>query len=122
MWESERSNQIFNYAATGGNFSHVGSKYLTSDIRNARYDTGGYSLSLQNQIIARAYPPMTAKASKPHGRTLLPTALPWNVIGDELGVVDDVVVFAVELLGAGTKTPPAMAGCDLDVVFLAAVL
>ena len=71
--------------------------------------------------MARAYPPIAAKASKPLCRTLLPTALPWKVMGEEVGVVVDVVVFAVELLGAGMKTPPAIAGGDLDVVFLAAV-
>ena len=120
MWESERSND-FDYAATGGNFSVIDTRYLTSDIHSARYYAKGCSVLLPNQIIARAYPPTTAKASKPHGRTLLPTALPWKVIGDEVEVVDDVVVFAVELLGVGTKTPPAMAGGDLDVVFLAAV-
>ena len=112
---------FFNYAATGGNFSRVGTRYLTSDVHNARYDTRRCSLLLMNQIIARAYPPIIAKASKPLCRTLLPTAPPWKVIGDEVEVVDDVVVFAVELLGAGMKTPPAMAGGDLDVVFLAAV-
>ena len=120
MWGSARSKRLFNYAAIGGSFSVIDTRYLTSDIHNARYYTGRCSLSLLNQIMARAYPPMTAKASKPHGRTLLSTAPPWKVIGDEVEVVDDVVVFAVELLGAGTKIPPAMAGGDLDVVFLAA--
>ena len=121
VWESARSNELFNYAATGGNFSVIDTRYLTSHIHNARYYTGRCSLSLLNQIIARAYPPIIEKASKLLCRTLLPTAPPWKVIGDEVGVVDDVVVFAVELLGAGMKIPPAMAGGDLDVVFLAAV-
>lgn len=91
------------------------------------------SLLLQVENIASTSPPMPIQPSKPHCKKLLPVASLWEgtveAVGLEVGDVDvlapeveDVLDAEVELVVAATNTPPAMAGGETLLVFVAALL
>lgn len=85
-----------------------------------------------HQIIAIRTPLMPIKPSKPHCEKTILVALPVKVTGEDVGAVGDVLGLTpgvelvldveVELSVTSMNTPPAMAGGETVLAFVAALL